>query len=129
MSGQHNLQTLLQQLTLPGFLPRQIKLVTNALDTAKCITGLKKVDFLVGKIKGGFDQHTELREFVLKLFDVPGKLSLQGTNGRAGRGGSACVDEVGNGFSLGEVHFAIQESALAEFAGFRQPCAEIQAAG
>jgi hypothetical protein len=47
---------------------------------------------------------------------------------RTGSAGRRGVDQVGDGLRLGQIELAIEEGAAAEFAGFGQPGAEIEAA-
>ena len=57
------------------------------------------------------------------------ELALQGTHGGAGGARGRRIDQIGDRFGLRQIHLAVEKGAAAEFAGFGQPGAEVEAAG
>jgi hypothetical protein len=75
-------------------------------------------DVFLGEVDVGFDVGEDVDERGAEGFgfapDGTGELFVGGADGEGALG----VDEVHDGLGLGEVHFAVEEGALGEFAGF-----------
>ncbi len=83
----------------------------------------EKIDFLVGKVDGGFHMDAQSGDPGFQIGDAGGELALQGAHGGARRGGGAGADQIGDGFGLGDVDLAVEKGAFAESPGraMRQP--------
>ncbi len=83
-------------------------------------------DVLIGKIDVGLDVREELEDALLQRRDAPaeraGELLVRGAQREIGLRG----DEVHHGLGLREVELAVEERALRELAGLRQPRAGLQ---
>jgi len=86
------------------------------------------IHLLFREIQHRLDQHAQVDQFVDHAADGGGKLPVQGAHRTARRLGGVGLDQVGNAFRLSQVKLVVQESALREFAGLRQPRAQIEAA-
>ena len=86
----------------------------------------EKVDFLFGKIDRGFDVHARFGHRFGQRMNRDRKLTLQRTKRGTCGLARAAVDEIGNGFGLGEIDLVVQEGALCEFARLRDSRAETE---
>ncbi len=78
-------------------------------------------DVFVGEINVRFDMSQRLHHFVAKLVDALGKFASELFVGRAQCEFSPRMNQIRDGFRLGEVNSAIQEGAPREFARFGEP--------
>jgi hypothetical protein len=100
----------------------------QALKAAKGISRFEKVDFLVGKVEGGFDQGAEFRQLRQKGVHFPGKLALQRAHGATGGGCRRGVDQIDDRLGLRQVELAVEVRPARELAGFSESCTEFEAA-
>ena len=77
---------------------------------------LEEVDFFLGKIQRGLDQHAQVDQRVAQRVDLARELAGQGPAGAARRGLGARIDQVGDGFGLRQVDLVVEEGALGELA-------------
>ena len=63
---------------------------------------------------------------VANPFDLFAQLAFQLFSGRAQSEIGAGPNQIDDGFGLGQIHFAIQKSALGKFAGARTACTGMQ---
>ena len=73
--------------------------------------------FVVGEVEFEFEQRGEVQEAFAQLSQLTAVSAAHLVDGHAVCGGVACGDEVGHGFGLAEVHFAVQEGSFGVFAG------------
>jgi hypothetical protein len=57
-------QTALQQTTLLGAVEDQCQALLQAIKAAEGIGGFEEIDFLFGKIEGGFDQRAQFDQLL-----------------------------------------------------------------
>jgi len=88
----------------------------------------EEIDLFVGKVERRFDPDAQAGQPLDDVVHPAGKLALERTSRRAGRGLAAGGNQVGDGLGLGQVQPAFQEGALGELARPRRPRAQGQAA-
>ena len=117
LAGNHHLNALAQQRALGGAGQHRLQRGANARELAAGVIALQKVDVLFRKIQCRLNQHAQQGQRLqqgLHLAREGTRQRLRGTaHGRFGAG----VDEVGNGFGLGQVDLAAQKSALGKLTG------------
>ena len=63
-------------------------------------------------------------ELLNQRIDLPAEIALQRAQRGARRLLGSAVDQIGDGFGLGEIDFIVEKGAFAEFAGARQTRAQ-----
>src|SRR5690606_23946175 len=78
----------------------------------------EEVDFLLGEVQGGFHVDAQQDQCFYEIIDATGEFALQGTQGITRSGDRGTVDQVGDGFRLGEVDLVVEKGAPGKLAGF-----------
>ena len=120
LAGNHHLDAFAQQRALMGACQHGSDLVAQALQLAKGIGLLQKVDFLLGEVQCGLHQHAQMHQGIAQHMDFLREGTRQRTAGTARGGFGAGIDEVGNRLGLGQVDLVVEKSTLGELAGLGQ---------
>ena len=75
----------------------------NLLFIAGGIGLAQKVDFFFRKVQRGLDQHAQVDEGIAQRMDFAAEFAREAAAGAFGRRFGAGIDQVGNGFGLGQV--------------------------
>ncbi len=87
-------------------------------DAADCgVTGGTDGDVVLGEVDAGFEGGDELDQRLLDGGEGVGERAAELRGGDAGLVEGLCVDEVADGFGLGEVEAVVEEGAQGELAG------------
>jgi hypothetical protein len=115
LPGNDHLEPFAQQGALLRGVEHGGQLPGQPVEAATGIGLFQKIDLLFGEIQRRFDQHAQFDEPVAQVRDALGKGPGERAGCTAGRGFGAGVDQVGDGFRLGQIQFVVQEGALSEF--------------
>ena len=85
----------------------------------------EELDLLLREIQRRLDQHPQRQQLLGQHADLLGEDTLQGPGGRAGGLLGTRLDQVGHRFGLRQVHLVVEEGALGELAGPREPQAGV----
>ncbi len=91
-----------------------------AVKAAARVGALEEVDLLVREVERGLDQCAQFDDSLGQCIDLARERATERAGGRARRGLGAGIDQVGDGFGLRQVEFAVEERALRELAWLRQ---------
>jgi hypothetical protein len=75
-------------------------------------------DFIIRKIKHGFKICSDGQEFLVERADALAEGVFKLGRGEPGRAFRPGVDEIEDGFGLGQIDFIVQEGAFGEFSRF-----------
>ncbi len=121
LARDHHLDALAQQRALPR-APHHLR--QRALQRRQLAMGIRlaqEIDLFLRKIERGLHQHAQVHQRIAQPVDLVGEGTRQRTAGAARGGFGAGVDQVGDRLGLREVDLVVQERALGELAGPRQP--------
>ncbi len=86
----------------------------------------EEVDFFLGEVDGGFDIDAQGNQLLGQCMYPAREFALQGTQCIARGLLRAGLDQIGDGFGLGQVELVVEERALAELARSRLAGAQFQ---
>ncbi len=116
LAGDDDVQAFAKQRALARRRADGIEAHEDLRDAIAQYAAGSKIQFLVRKIDGRLHQRAQPGDLRLQIMHVRGEFSLHGTHGGARRRRAAGVDEISDGFGLGNIDLAVQKGAFAEFA-------------
>ena len=121
LAGDDHVHALAQQGALVGARVHALYLLAQRRKLAARIGLLEKVQLFLGEVQRGFDQHAQMHQRLAQRPDLGRERPAERARRAAGGGFGAGVDQVGDGLGLREVDLVVEEGALGELAGPRQP--------
>ena len=121
LPGNHHLDAFTQDGALRGALHHAGQRGLQAQQLAAGIGLLQKVDVFFGEIQRRFDQHAQMDQLRQQRIDGLREFARHGARRRARRRLSAGVDQVGNGFGLGQIDLVVQKCPLCELSRLGDP--------
>src|SRR5690348_8111744 len=128
-AGDHDGHAFAKQAALPGTLLDALEMLAHGLKALGQLAVCKEVDFLLRKVDRRLDVGTQIDDGLGEAAHHVGELALQRAHGRAHGFPGAGIDEVGNGFGLGEIELVVEESPLREFARLSSARTELHETG
>ena len=115
----HRMHAVAQLAPAFGIGDQRVQLLPRFGQAQADLFAAERVEGFVGEVDGGFHVHAQRQQRLADAVDARGEHALQ----RAPRGAcGACIggrDEIGDGFGLGEIELAVEESAFGELP---RPC-------
>src|SRR5690606_18805664 len=121
LARQHDVQAFAQDGALFGVAHEVVEVGADAVEHRAGLVFFEEINFLFGEVERGFNQHPQVDDTVGQFIDGLRKRARHRGGGAAGGGFGGGVDQVGHGFSLGQVEAVVEEGAAGEFAGLGQP--------
>ena len=126
LAGEHDVHALAHQLALPGGGHHPREFVEQGVDALAEVFVGQKVDLLLGKVDGRFDEHAQFGQRRDRGMHPVGEHALQRLHGAARRLFGAGLDQIGDGLGLGQIDLVVEEGPLRELAGPRRAGAVTQ---
>lgn len=111
------MQALAQQRPLARLRQHTVQPCADVGELAARVGGFEEVDFLLGKIQRRLHQHAQVDHALDQRMHGLREHAVERTRGRARGGFGAGLDQVGDGFGLGQVQLVVEEGAARKLAG------------
>ena len=114
-TGDHHGHAVAQQGAAVGFALDLVQFGLDTLQQALDPAVGEEVDLFLGKVDGRLDIDAQADQLFDQALHPAREFALQRTQGIARRLFGARLDEVGDGFGLGQVELVVEKGAFAEF--------------